>query len=47
MCSYDVDLLVSSREGPIGKSQPINSVNDHLLPLHENTGSGAVSVVGL
>lgn len=40
----DVDLLVSSRKGPIGESQPINSVNDHLLPLNEDTGTYVLSV---
>lgn len=43
----DVDLLVSSKEGPIGESQPINSVDDYPLPLHEDTGTCALSVVGL
>lgn len=38
-CMYDVDLLVSSREGPIRESEPINSVNNHPLPLHEDTGT--------
>lgn len=42
-----MDLLVSSSQGPIGESQPINSVNDHPLPLHEDSGACALSVEGL
>lgn len=45
-CISDVDLLVN-REEPIGKSQHINSVNDHPLPLHKDTGTCVLSVVGL
>ncbi len=43
-CISDVDLAA---EGPIGESEPINSVNDHPLPLHEDTGTCTRSVVGL
>lgn len=45
-CISDVDSLVI-RDRPIGESQPIYSVNDHPLPLHEDTGTFALSVVGL
>lgn len=46
-CISDVDSLVSSRQEPIGESQFINSVNDHPLPLDEDSGTCALSVEGL
>lgn len=40
-----VDSSVSSRGEPIGELDPISSVNDYLHPLHEDTGTGALSAV--